>query len=382
MSGLFLCLVTLLVVIVATLVMAVPPTTDSGGADAPQAMPVSALDFTATGITGGETPLSKYAGRVVLVVNVASKCGYTKQYADLQQLHEKYADQGLAIVGFPCNQFGGQEPGSEAQIQEFCTVNFGVTFDLFAKVEVNGEQAHPLFRYLTSDQAPVADRGPVKWNFEKFLIDRQGKLIGRYRSKASPTGVEMVAAIEKALADSQPKEAVLAGGCFWCTEAVFEQLDGVLAVEAGYAGGKERDATYDQVSRGSTDHAEAIRIFYDPSRVSYQKLLEVFFTVAHDPTQLNRQGNDVGRQYRSTVFHADDQQKQAAQEMIRRLTEQKKYDKPIVTTLEPLEVFYPAEAYHQDYARRNPDNPYIRGQAMPKVMKLQEKLPDAIRRQE
>ena len=142
----------------------------------------------------------KYGGKVVMVVNVASKCGHTPQYADLQALHETYAEQGLAVLGFPCNQFGNQEPGSDEQIQQFCEVNYGVTFDMFSKIDVNGENAAPLYAYLTGEELPVEDRGPIGWNFEKFLIDRDGEVIARFRSGVNPQSEEVVTAIEAALA--------------------------------------------------------------------------------------------------------------------------------------------------------------------------------------
>jgi len=170
-----------------------------------EAPPVpTALNFTVTRITGEPVALAEYLGDVVLIVNVASKCGYTKQYANLQELHERYAERGLSILGFPCNQFKGQEPGSEEEIANFCRREYGVEFDLFAKVNVNDnpdaeEVAAPLFAYLTSEDCPVEDQGPVKWNFEKFLIDRAGNVVARYRSKVVPTDEEMVAAIEAAL---------------------------------------------------------------------------------------------------------------------------------------------------------------------------------------
>lgn len=156
-----------------------------------------ALQFAATRIDGTEAHLSEYAGQVVLVVNVASKCGFTKQYDGLQALHEKYADRGLRVLGFPCNQFRGQEPGSNEDIAEFCRVNFGVTFDLFEKIDVNGPTAHPLFAHLTA--AELNETGEVKWNFEKFLIDREGKVIARYRSRVTPESDELTKAIEAAL---------------------------------------------------------------------------------------------------------------------------------------------------------------------------------------
>ena len=165
---------------------------------------------------------------------------------------------------------------------------------------------------------------------------------------------------------------VLAGGCFWCTEAAFEQLDGVLDVTSGYIGGSPKRPTIAAVCGGDTGHAEAIRITYDPAKISYDQLLDVFFD-AHDPTQLNRQGNDIGTQYRSAIFFANDEEKQAAEAKIRALNDKRAFPRPIVTTLEPLGEFYPAEDYHQDYARQNPDQPYIQAVSMPKVCKVREK---------
>lgn len=172
--------------------------------------------------------------------------------------------------------------------------------------------------------------------------------------------------------------AVFAGGCFWCTEAVFEQIKGVKEVTSGYTGGTVDSPTYDYVTSGKTGHAEAIQITYDPSVASYEDLLKVFFAT-HDPTQLNRQGPDVGTQYRSVVFYANQEQKQAAQGYIAKLKQDAAHAKPIVTTVEPLTKFWPAEAYHQDYARRNPDNPYIQQQALPKLDKLRVKFPQDVK---
>ncbi|MFN0050688.1 MAG: bifunctional methionine sulfoxide reductase B/A protein [Planctomycetales bacterium] len=169
--------------------------------------------------------------------------------------------------------------------------------------------------------------------------------------------------------------AVLAGGCFWCTEAAFEQLQGVLDVESGYAGGQKHTATYEQVCRGDTGHAEVIRITYDPRRISYERLLDVFFD-AHDPTQLNRQGNDMGTQYRSAIFFATDDELRIAEAKIRQLSASGVYHRSIVTTLEPLEAYFPAEQYHQDYARQHPDQPYIQMHALPKACKIREKHAD------
>jgi methionine-S-sulfoxide reductase len=171
--------------------------------------------------------------------------------------------------------------------------------------------------------------------------------------------------------------AVLAGGCFWCTEAAFEQLKGVSDVTSGYAGGKVDTANYQRVCQGDTGHAEAIRISFDPQQIGFEQLLDVFFD-AHDPTQLNRQGGDVGTQYRSAIFYADEAQKRAAAEKIQQLTATKAFASPIVTTLEPLVEFYEAEAYHQNYARANVEQPYIQFHAIPKVCKIREKYADRI----
>jgi methionine-S-sulfoxide reductase len=166
--------------------------------------------------------------------------------------------------------------------------------------------------------------------------------------------------------------AVFAGGCFWCTEAAFEQLAGVSDVISGYAGGSAATANYKAVCSGDTGHAEVIRVTYDPERISYEQLLDVFFD-AHDPTQKNRQGNDVGTQYRSAIFYTNDEQQQAAEAKIRELSAAGKSPRPIATTLEPLAEFFPAEDYHQDYARLNPDQPYIQAVSTPKACKVREK---------
>lgn len=173
--------------------------------------------------------------------------------------------------------------------------------------------------------------------------------------------------------------AVLAGGCFWCTEAAFEQLKGVIDVTSGYAGGAADTANYPRVCDGDTGHAEAIRITYDPGKVSYQRLLDVFFDI-HDPTQLNRQGADTGPQYRSAIFYADEHQRRAAEMKLQELSERKAFARPIVTTLEPLVEFYEAEAYHQDYARAHPEQPYIRHHAIPKVCLVRQKHADLVDR--
>jgi peptide-methionine (S)-S-oxide reductase len=170
--------------------------------------------------------------------------------------------------------------------------------------------------------------------------------------------------------------AVLAGGCFWGIEAVFEHVKGVVDVVSGYAGGTADTADYDKVSSGRTGHAEAVRITYDPSQVTYGQLLKVFFSVAHNPTQLNRQGPDVGPQYRSAIFPANDGQKRVAQAYIGQLNAAKAFPQPIVTQVAPLQAFYAAEDYHQNYAARNPTKPYIVIHDLPKVASLQRQLPD------
>src|SRR5690349_12355673 len=168
-------------------------------------------------------------------------------------------------------------------------------------------------------------------------------------------------------AQSSIETAVLAGGCFWCVEAVYRQLDGVQRVVSGYSGGTQETANYRTVCSGTTDHAEAVKIDFDAGKLTYGELLKVFFTAAHDPTQLNRQGNDIGRQYRSTIFYANDEQRRIAEAYIQQLNAEKAFARPIATTLEPLRAFYEAEAYHQDYAALNPNQPYIACIAMPKV---------------
>ncbi len=173
--------------------------------------------------------------------------------------------------------------------------------------------------------------------------------------------------------------AVFAGGCFWCVEAVFKPLDGVVAVTSGYAGDSAATADYEKVCSGTTDHAEVVEIRFDPGRIRYGQLLKVFFSVAHDPTQVDRQGADVGRQYRSAIFYADAEQKRVAEAYIDQLNEAGVFDAPIATRLESLAAFYEAEAYHQDYAAQNPAQPYIAFNAAPKLEKLRKHFADRIR---
>ncbi|MHB0961015.1 MAG: glutathione peroxidase [Pirellulaceae bacterium] len=176
------------------------PTTFAADEPAPEEKKVpAALDFKMKALDGQEVDLSKYLGKVVLVVNVASKCGLTPQYEQLQALHKKYADKGLAVVGFPSNQFGAQEPGTADEIREFCRSNYGVSFDLFAKVDVNGETASPLYKYLTSRDAQPVGEGKISWNFEKFVINRQGEVVARFAPRTKPNDPEVIKVLEAEL---------------------------------------------------------------------------------------------------------------------------------------------------------------------------------------
>lgn len=179
--------------------------------------------------------------------------------------------------------------------------------------------------------------------------------------------------------DAKRAQVVFGGGCFWCVEAVFEELEGVDDAESGYAGGTPETANYKDVCNGNTGHAEAVRITFDPTVISYHDLLKVHFAT-HDPTTKNRQGADVGPQYRSAIFYANEAEKKEAEAFIKELADAKAFgSKAIVTTLEPLEKFYPAEQYHQNYACQNLSNPYIEGVAWPKVKKVREKFADKVK---
>ena len=175
------------------------------------------------------------------------------------------------------------------------------------------------------------------------------------------------------------QSAVLAGGCFWCVEAVFKELRGVISVRSGYAGDTAETANYRTVCSGRTNHAEVIEVRYDASKTTFGQLLKIHFSVAHDPTQLDGQGNDMGRQYRSAIFYGDEEQKRVAEAYIRQLNDAHVFHDPIVTTLEPLKEFYAAEEYHQDYAARNPNQPYIAYVALPKVEKLRKSFADRLK---
>ncbi len=174
------------------------------------------------------------------------------------------------------------------------------------------------------------------------------------------------------------EEATFAGGCFWCTEASFERIQGVVDVVSGYSGGEKEYPTYEQVSYGRTEHAEAIQVFYNPEKITYETLLDIFFT-SHDPTQLNRQGPDVGKQYRSAIFYHNEDQKNQAQAYMKMLEEKGVYKNDIVTQLNAYETFWVAEGYHQDYYINNPGNPYIQRVSKPKVEKVEKKFADRLK---
>jgi peptide-methionine (S)-S-oxide reductase len=180
-------------------------------------------------------------------------------------------------------------------------------------------------------------------------------------------------------ADTRTQTAVLAGGCFWGVEGVFEHMRGVRNVVSGYAGGDSGTATYNKVGTGRTGHAESVQITYDPNEVSYGDILRVFFSVAHDPTQLNRQGPDTGPQYRSAIFYANDAQRNLARSYIAELDKSGKFPRAIVTRVDPLDAFYPAEKYHQDFMAKNPSHPYVVFHDVPKIRNLKRLYPEYYR---
>jgi peptide-methionine (S)-S-oxide reductase len=198
------------------------------------------------------------------------------------------------------------------------------------------------------------------------------------RAHASGSGIALPdPAVDAPLAGKSGKQtAVVAGGCFWGIQAVFQHVKGVKDATSGYSGGSVASPGYEEVSTGNTGHAESVKITFDPSQISYGQLLKVFFSVAHDPTQLNRQGPDTGSQYRSVIFYTDDEQKHIAEAYISQLEQARSFRAPIVTQVVPLNAFYAAEAYHQNYATLHPDNPYIAINDAPKVEHLRQQLPD------
>jgi glutathione peroxidase len=180
----------------AGLLGALPALALAGGAPAAGGI----YDFTVKTIDGKEIPLSAYRGKVLLIVNVASECGHTPQYKDLEALYRKYRDRGFVVLGFPANNFGGQEPGTDAEIMEFCSTTYDVTFPMFSKISVAGEDQHPLYRFITSGDQDPAVAGEVKWNFQKYLVGRDGRLMAKYLSRVKPMSGELTGAVEKALA--------------------------------------------------------------------------------------------------------------------------------------------------------------------------------------
>ena len=201
------------------------------------------------------------------------------------------------------------------------------------------------------------------------------KSISRKLSGLSAGLVSILCALSFAAAAQNEQTAVFAGGCFWGVDAVFKHVKGVSEVVSGYAGGQAATAHYDQVSRGDTGHAESVWIRFDPNQIPYQQLLKVFFIIAHDPTQLNRQGPDVGSQYRSVIFYKNEEQRAMALNYIKQLSAAHTFSSPIVTQLVPLQQFYPAEGYHQNYLERHPTQPYIIVNDLPKLKQLREKFP-------
>lgn len=211
-------------------------------------------------------------------------------------------------------------------------------------------------------------------SFSAFLL--LGSIIACHAAGASAKPGLPDPAADAPLAKGQPQMVVLAGGCFWGVQGVFEHVKGVQRVVAGYAGGEARTAQYETVSSGTTGHAESVSITYDPAQVSFGQLLKVYFSVAHDPTEVNRQGPDSGTQYRSSIFYANDEQKRVAEAYIAQLNQAHAFRRSIATQVVPLRGFYPAEAYHQDFLVQHPDNPYIFVNDLPKIAALKKQFPN------
>jgi len=207
-------------------------------------------------------------------------------------------------------------------------------------------------------------------------------MTSRWASHADEAGTPVPApALDQPLAAGELQTAVLAGGCFWGVQGVFQHVKGVQQVLSGYAGGVQATAHYEEVSTGTTGHAESVQITFDPAQISYGQILRIFFSVAHDPTELNRQGPDVGTQYRSAIFFADDTQQKIAQAYITQLDGAHSFPRPIATRVDPLTGFFPAEAYHQDFLINNPTYPYIVFNDLPKIAQLKQLFPEEYREQ-
>jgi peptide-methionine (S)-S-oxide reductase len=201
----------------------------------------------------------------------------------------------------------------------------------------------------------------------------------REKKQTAPATEELAVAQEKPRQDlSQYERAYFASGCFWCVEAIFESVKGVAEVVSGYAGGTEENPTYEAVSYGRTGHAEAVEVYYDPEKVSYLELVQVFFG-SHDPTTLNQQGPDRGPQYRSIAFYRNAAEQQVIRSYIDALEENGVYDRPIVTEITPLTKFYPAEDYHQDYERKHPENPYVQNVSIPRLNRFKKNFPEYLK---
>jgi peptide-methionine (S)-S-oxide reductase len=212
---------------------------------------------------------------------------------------------------------------------------------------------------------------------KSFRYVTAGLLLVISTALAAPKAPILAPSTDVPLAAQPGKEkAVFAGGCFWGVQSVFQRVKGVLATTAGYSGGAAKTATYKQVVTETTGHAESVEVIYDPSRITYGQLLRIYFSVAHDPTQLNRQGPDVGTSYRSAIFYTNDEQKRLAEAYIAQLDSQKVFSHRIVTEVTPLKAFYRAEDYHQDYAYHNPDSPYIEVCDRPKIEALKKQFPE------
>lgn len=227
---------------------------------------------------------------------------------------------------------------------------------------------------------------PNSWMSSKFLgpvaaVAIAGIALWNMPLRAAESAVEIPAPAVDAPAQSGLQKAVLAGGCFWGIQAVYQHTDGVKQAISGYSGGTKQTAMYEVVSGGQTGHAEAVEVTFDPQKISYGKILQIFFSVAHNPTELNRQGPDSGTQYRTNIFYANAEQERVAKAYIAQLDKLGVFKRPIVTRVDKLDAFYPAEAYHQDYAILHPNNPYIAINDAPKVENLKRVLPNLYRQQ-
>jgi peptide-methionine (S)-S-oxide reductase len=235
------------------------------------------------------------------------------------------------------------------------------------------EVSRQMREIVQSIRAPINERchSPFAWLLAGMLLITASLLPRNVNGQIHESNSSAVPA------DGSTAEpiAVLAGGCFWGVDGVFKHVKGVTGVTSGYAGGVADTAQYETVSTGTTGHAESVEITYDPSKISYSQLLKIFFFVAHDPTELNRQGPDEGTQYRSVIFYANDAQKRTAENYVEQLTQTKAFTDPIVTQVVPLKGFYPAENYHQNFLERNPDNPYIVFNDLPKLAELRKQFP-------